>query len=141
MDRIALATKLCLPVLCIGVSGSVWPLKNLGDRVPWRPPARVFGLAWAFLSATIGLAWAFGSSAENVSGALRDAVFVLLILLLVGFAPLVYIKGPGVAPAICAGSLGGALACALTTAAPYNVVLVPLCAWLVYAGQLASQIP
>ena len=140
MERLALATKLCLPVLCIGISGAVWPMGHLGDKVSWRPPAKVFGLAWAALAAAIGLAWAFGGAPVDITAVQRNAAFGLLLLLLTGFAPLVNIKGPGTAPAVCAGSLGGALVCVLCTAAPYNVTLVPLCAWLVYAGQLASQL-
>ena len=128
---------LLFPVLVIMISGQKWPLRQLGDKIPWRPPPQVFGVAWALLSISIGVAWAFGSPNE-VSNNLRGNCFVLLTLLLFSFAPLEYSKGPSVGPAICASSFGVALACMLTTAPPYNLLLVPLCAWLVFAGQLAA---
>ncbi len=135
----AAVVKFAAPLVVVFASGLVFPMKrDLGAEVAVRPPGALFGPVWVVLLLLVGAAWVRADGSGLPPGAM-SALFVLLVAFLAAFAPAAR-GGLTVASVwLTYASLGAALACfAAVGDSVARVMLAPLVAWLVFAGQLAQ---
>lgn len=120
------ATGAAVTATSVVTSLSCGDLSSAGEKVPFRPPAWVFGVAWPVLYVTTGIAWN-----QSRSDALYAIVTALLCLWL-----LLYScggKAGRVAAAVTAAAAAAMAVYLGTTGSPWAI---PLAAWLTFATVL-----
>jgi tryptophan-rich sensory protein len=136
--------RLITPGVAIALTGlltrrACGALTTSATSVPLRPPGWVFGVVWPILYLTTGLSWFH-------SGYKHDKGFVLLVGLLCSWLVVYSCARQKVLGAVILG-LATAVACYVAVALYKNsgykirrisssYLLVPLCAWLVFATYL-----
>lgn len=122
-----------LPALSGFLASSLFRVRQEdSERVPFRPPSWVFGVAWAVLYALIGVAWA----RSNRQSRLNNIPFALLNVLLVSWiVAQKYSDAAALAILVC--SLASSIACSQVAAARFW--LAPLTAWLVFALMISTS--
>lgn len=57
MNEIVKIFSALIPSLLIFLTSLLFPLKNAGSEVPFRPPAYVFAIVWPILLIVFGISW------------------------------------------------------------------------------------
>lgn len=62
MNEIVKILSALTPSLLIFLTSLLFPLKNAGSEVPFRPPSYVFAIVWSILLIMLGISWYFNTT-------------------------------------------------------------------------------
>ena len=122
-----------VPNLLVYTTSRIQPIqKDIGSKIPFRPPPYVFALVWPILLLLLGFSWYQSLSQGYV---INGAYLLLTILLSCWFLMYRYHKVWGLLNIIASWIVTSYLILSRISTSP-SVLLVPLNLWLIFAAVL-----